>query len=83
MYQIERGDILEDWLAGEPDPEKRLTMLEWMVDLATDPLHQAHRVPGVRPPVYLRITPVRNVTLTFLHVEQFHVVKLIEFGTLP
>jgi hypothetical protein len=50
---------------------------------AENPVAHARRLPEVRAPVYLVETPIPRITLTFLHVEQFHVVKLIAFGTLP
>jgi hypothetical protein len=83
VYQIEGREVLWAWLEKESDPANRTRMLEFMVDLATDPSEDAHRVPGIRAPVYLRVTPVRNVTVTYLIAEQFKVVKLSEFGTLP
>ena len=49
MYRIDGRDVLLDWLAGESDPQRRLGMLEWMAELAAEPLTAAHRVPSIRP----------------------------------
>lgn len=82
MYQVDNRNVLFDWLQREPDVTRRQTMLDWMVELADDPLRDAHRIPGIRAPVYLRLTALDNVALKFLHAEQFHVVRLIELGPL-
>lgn len=83
LYQISGKDVLYDWLSKEPDPSCRLLMLEWLARIAEDPIRDAYRVPGILAPVYLAVTPVRNVTMTFLFIEQFHTVAIKEFGTLP
>jgi len=83
VYQIDGRDLIFEWLAQETDQSQRQRMLDWLTIFADDPLANAHRVPGVRAPVYLVVTPIRRVTLTFLHAEQFHTVKLLEWGTLP
>lgn len=85
MFQIEGRDVLFDWLEHESDPEQRDLMLSWLADLAQsdDPTDDAWRVPGIRSPVYIALTPVRNVFVKFLFVPQFFAIKLIEFDTLP
>lgn len=83
MYRIDNEGLLLDWLAHESDPGERQRMLDWMATLADDPLAHAHRVPGIRAPVYLVVTPVRRVTLTFLCAREYNVIKLIEWGSLP
>lgn len=84
MFQIDGRDVLFDWLSRESDSERRLTMLEWLAGWVADPLRSAHRVPGVRAPVYMVLVPLRPpVVIKFLYAEQFHALKLIEMGLLP
>lgn len=82
MYQLSGKDKLYEWLEQETDAECRQLMLEWLADLCADPLRYGHRVPGVRAPVYLAVAPFRRCTLKFLLDDQFHVIRMIEFGTL-
>ena len=58
-------------------------MLDWMYTFCESPLDDAHRVPGIRAPVYIVVTPVRRTTLRFLLAEQFRTISLIEFRVLP
>lgn len=84
MYQLEGRDLIFEWLEHETDSELRQGMLDWLALLADDPDSiEASRVPGVRAPVFLAVTPVRNVTVTFLRADQFRVLKIIRFDTLP
>jgi len=85
VFQIEGRDVLFDWLAQETDPEQRELMLIFLAELAQaeDPTANAWRVPGVRAPVYIVLTHVRDVFLKFLYVPQFRAIKLIEFAPLP
>lgn len=58
-------------------------MLDWLAGLAQDPLAHGHRVPGVPAPLYLGIVPMRPPeTVTFLHAEEYHVVKIIKIEPL-
>jgi hypothetical protein len=83
VYQLANEQVLLDWLAHETDQNARFAMLDWMAIFAEEPLASAHRIPGLRKPIYLVVTPVRNVTLKFMLFEMFHGVHLIEFGELP
>ncbi len=59
-------------------------MLDWLAEFAQDPLKDAHRVPGIKAPVYLAVVPLRPpVVVKFLHANQFRTVRLIAFGPLP
>lgn len=82
MYQLDNKNILYAWLEAEPDLTCRQRMLEWMVDLCTDPTAVGVRVPGVQGPVYLAVTPVRRYYLKYLVADQFKCVRLMEFGLL-
>lgn len=57
MYQIEGREVLFDWLAWETDSDCRQAMLDWLVEFVEDPLADAQRVPGIRAPIYLVVTP--------------------------
>ncbi len=84
MYQIDGRDVLYDWLSRQTDTERRLSMLEWLADLASNPLDRAHRVPGVLAPVYIAVVPTQPpAVVTFLLAEQFQTVKLIKIGKFP
>ena len=83
MYQLANEQVLHEWLAHESDLNARLAMLDWLAIFAEDPVAHAIRVPGLRKPIYLVVTPVRNVTLKFMLFEMLHGVHLIEFGELP
>ena len=82
MYQIGQETKLFEWLARERDPDDRQVMLDWFAEFVLDPLRSAHRIPGQRAPIYLVVTAVPRVTLTFLLAEQFKTIQLIEVGTL-
>ncbi|MBV8160224.1 MAG: hypothetical protein JO265_04810 [Acidimicrobiia bacterium] len=82
MYQIDGRGLLFDWLAAEPDPDRRRLLLDALQALAENPLADAERVPGVRAPVYVTVLPLTPpVALTFLLAEQFRTIRLIRIGT--
>lgn len=83
MYQLDGREVIFGWLAAETDPAEREAMLDWLAAFCLDPLADATRVPGVRAPVYVVVTPVRGQVLRFLLAEQFQTIKLIEFVPLP
>ncbi len=85
VFQIVGRDVLFGWLGKESDPQRRLAMLEWLATFAEDPLATAHRVPGVRAPVFIVVVPLNPspVLIRFLYADQYHCVKLIHFGPLP
>jgi hypothetical protein len=87
MYHIDGRAVLFDWLASESDPEHRTLMLEWLAGLVQEEDPGAnpdvYRVPGITAPVYIAVTPVRNVIVKFLLARRFFTIKLIEFDTLP
>jgi hypothetical protein len=84
LYQIDGRDLLFDWLARQTDADRRLAMLDWLAGLASDPLGQAQRVPGVLAPVYMAVAPLRPpAVVTFLLAEQFRTLKLIRIRSLP
>lgn len=82
-YQIENEEILFRWLAREPDGSRRLTMIDWFVELSENPKGVGQRLPQVKAPVYLARTPVWGVTLTYLVADQYRTIRLIRFGQLP
>jgi hypothetical protein len=83
LYQIENKQVLFDWLERHGDMNQRQMMLDWFVDLATDPYRVGFRLPSYRSQMYLALTPVTGaVTLRYLVAEQFHSIRLIEFGRL-
>ena len=71
------------WLAREPDGARRQLMLDWFVELSANPKKVGQRLPQVRAPVYLAVTPVRPVTLTYLVADEYRTIRLIRFGRLP
>lgn len=83
MYQVQGRDVLFDWLAHEPDMDRRQALLDYLVELCSDPESVSYRVPGIRAPVYLAIVPVaRPIAIKFLLAEQFRTIKLAEIGQL-
>ncbi len=88
MFQIEGRDQLWEWLAAERDPDRRQGMLDWLAGFAAAPLDEAYdarRVPGVRAPVFIVRIPLlpTSVLMRFLYVDQYRVIKIIDFGRLP
>lgn len=85
MFQIVGRDVLFDWLSREGDADRRLAMLEWLSTFTENPLDTAHRVPGVKAPVFIVVVPLRPrpVLIRFLYADQYHCVKLIDIGRLP
>ena len=85
MFQIEGREELWAWLDSEPDSQRRLGMLEWLAEFAADPLRDAWRVPGIRAPVFIVKVPLvpLPVLLKFLYVDQYRVIRIIEFSPLP
>jgi hypothetical protein len=79
-YQIVDEGVLWDWLAHEPDASKRQAMLEWMVELSERPRSVGQRLPEVKAPVYLALTPVHPHTLVYLVADEFRAIRLIRFG---
>lgn len=85
MFQIEGREELWGWFDSEPDPQRRLGMLEWLAEFATNPLRDAWRVPGIRAPVFIVKVPLvpLPVLLKFPYVDQYRVIKIIDVGPLP
>ncbi len=79
MFQIDGRGVLFEWLARETDSQRRLSMLDWLVEFAKDPLEGAERVPSIAAPVFVTLVPLRPpVVVTFLYAFHFRTVKLLK-----
>lgn len=90
MYQISGRELIFTWLERESDPECRELFLEWLTDLARDPINdKATRLPGVLAPVYVQIVPLgrgpnsKFVVVRYLVADQFNTVRVMAIGPLP
>ena len=84
MYPIDGREVLFTWLAKEPDPQRRLGMLDWFTEIVKEPLRDAHRVPSIAAPVYVALVPLRPpVLVTFLYAFHFHTIKLLSIKPAP
>lgn len=83
-YRFAEDALLFRWLDRQSDSERCLAMIDWLVGFASDPQAHAHRVPGVKAPVYFTVVPLQPpVVIRFLLDQQFHVIKFLGFGSLP
>jgi hypothetical protein len=90
MYQIVGKDVVYAWLEREPNADFRQAFLEWLANLAIDPINErASRVPGVLAPVYVQIVALgrrldrKHVVVRYLVADQFHAVRILTIGPLP
>jgi hypothetical protein len=79
MYQIVGKDVVYAWLEREPNADFRQAFLEWLANLAIDPINErASRVPGVLAPVYVQIVALgrrldrKHVVFAFSRSARFH-----------
>jgi len=79
LYQLVGRDLLFDWLAQEPNPQRRQAVLDRLAALARRPTADAQRLPGVRAPVYIAVVATEPlVIIEFLVAEEFRTVRLLD-----
>jgi len=90
VYQIAGKDLIFSWLEHEPNLECRELFLEWLADLARDPINdRATRLPGILAPVYVQIVPLgrrpgsKYAVVRYLVSDQFNAVRVLAIGPLP
>lgn len=85
-YELSGSERLAAWLASEPDPVVRLTVVQAVRDLVADPKaieDEAQPVPGEKLPVMTRFVPGTDVALTWFIANPFWTVVLHSVTSVP
>lgn len=77
-YQIEGEDHILNWLAGEPSPDARKAMFDWVPLLSINPIGAAtaQRLDR-RLPIYVAQVPGTDAFVDYTVVEQYRTVRIL------
>lgn len=82
-YQLDGKSVIFEWLAHEPDMQRRLAVLDWLVEVSEHPFEAGQRLPGVRAPVLIgKVSTKPPVMVRYLIADQFHTVRIIKIAPL-
>lgn len=84
MYQISGSDKIEDWLSRHENAEHRQQFLDWLPQLAEDPVGVSmarRKRPGV--PVFVAEVPGLPCWVTYSVIEQYRAVHILRIDEPP
>lgn len=83
MYQLNGEERIEEWLSRCGNPAERLSMLEWLRRLATDPVAVASARRDHDRPVYVAEVPDTTAFVSYLVAEQYRTVLILRVVDVP